>query len=233
MKASTPAVSPRIALIHAVYAAMAPAAAAFAALWPEARCVNLVDDALPADLEAAGALTPALHARIGRLAEHALAAGADGVLYTCSAFGPAIEAAAAAAPVPVLKPNEAMFEAALDLMQHSDRQAPHRIGLLGTFAPALAAMAEEFEAMARDRGQAPVLLSHCVPAAMQAHRGGDTDSHNRLLAAAMPALADCDVVMLAHFSTSTALDAVRAVHAGTVLTAPAAAVAALKRRTAR
>ena len=216
--------APRIALIHAVYAAMAPASAAFAALWPEARCVNLVDDALPADLEAAGSLTPAIHARIGRLAQHAVLAGADGVLFTCSAFGPAIEAAGAAAPVPVLKPNEAMFDVALG--------AGRRIGLLGTFAPALASMADEFHALALARGLAPDLVAHCVPAAMQAHRRGDIQAHDQLLAADMPRLAGCDVVMLAHFSTSTAMDAVRAVYAGPVLAAPAAAVQALKRRIA-
>jgi Asp/Glu/hydantoin racemase len=228
MTTVTTATAPRIALIHAVYAAMAPAAAAFAALWPEARCVNLVDDALPADLEAAGSLTPALHARIARLAQHAVADGAEGILYTCSAFGPAIEAAAAETRVPVLKPNEAMFETALDIVQRTGA----RMALLGTFPPALAAMAEEFAAMAQGRGLKPELVSRCVPAAMQAHRSGDTATHNGLLAEAMADLAGFDVVMLAHFSTATALDAVRAVHAGSVLTAPAAAVAALKRRTA-
>ncbi len=217
-------IAPRIALIHAVYAAMAPAAAAFAALWPEAQCVNLVDDALPADLEADGGLTPPMERRIARLAQHAITAGADGVLFTCSAFGAAIDKAAASAPVPVLKPNEAMFEAALS--------GGGRIGLLGTFAPAVASMAAEFHDMARSRGMSPTLLAHCVPQAMAAARAGNIAGHDRLVAEAAPLLAACDVLMLAHFSTSTALDAVRKVHAGSVLSAPAAAVAALRRLTA-
>ena len=213
--------APRIALIHAVYPAMAPAAAAFAALWPEARCVNLIDDALPADLQADGGLTLQMDARIARLAQHAIAAGAHGVLFTCSAFGGAIEKAAAAATVPVLKPNEAMFEAALG--------AGRRIGMLGSFAPAMASMEAEFHAMAAVRGLNIQLVGHCVPQAMAAARVGDIATHNRLLAAAAPHLAGCDLVMLAHFSTSTAMDAVRAVLSTPVLSAPAAAVMALKR----
>lgn len=216
--------APRIALIHAVYVAMAPVAAAFAALWPEARCVNLIDDALPADLEADGHLTAAMDERIARLAEHAIAAGARGVLFTCSAFGDAIQKAAARATVPVLKPNEAMFEAAL--------RSGRRIGMLGSFAPAMPSMADEFHAMARARGVQVELRTLCVPDAMTAARAGDIETHNRLLAEAAPQLHACDAVMLAHFSTSTALQSVSAELPCPVLSAPRAAVAALKALTA-
>jgi aspartate/glutamate racemase len=213
---------PRIALIHAVYVAMAPIEAAFRRCWPEARRVNLVDDALPADLERDGRLTAGMHARIRRLAEHGLAAGADGVLFTCSAFGEAIAEAASALPIPVLKPNEAMFEAAL--------RSGSRLGMLATFAPAVASMQEEFYAMARTRGIDARLEVICVPEAMNAARAGDIALHNRLVAEAAPRLAHCDALMLAHFSTSTALDAVKAVVACPVFSAPEAAVQALRRR---
>jgi aspartate/glutamate racemase len=212
--------APRIALIHAVYVAMAPVEAAFAALWPEARRVNLIDDALPADLEADGRLTPAMEERIARLADHAVSSGAKGVLFTCSAFGDAIAKAATHAPVPVLKPNEAMFETAL--------RSGTRIGMLGTFAPAMPSMEEEFHAMAKARGLHASLVTLCVPDAMTAARSGDIATHNRLLAEAAPQLASCDAVMLANFSTSTALEAVSAVLNCPVLSAPRAAVAALK-----
>ena len=211
----------RIALIHAVQAAMAPVEAAFVRRWPQAQRVNLLDDALPADLERAGRLTDTLHARIRRLAEHALAAGADGILFTCSAFGPAIAAAAAALPVPVLKPNEAMFEAAL--------AAGRRIGMLATFAPSVPSMEEEFRAMAAARVVPLTIETVCEPAAMAAAHAGDVGGHNRLVAAAASRLAHCDAIMLAQFSTSTALDAVRAVVRQPVLSAPDAAVNALRR----
>jgi len=212
--------APRIALIHAVYAAMAPTEAAFATEWPEARLVNLIDDALPADLEVDGGMTVTMVQRIGRLAQHAISAGAQGVLFTCSAFGEAIEKAAGATKVPVLKPNEAMFSAALG--------AGSRIGLLGTFAPAMRSMEEELHAMAMARGLRPSLRTHCIPAAHAAARSGDVALHNGLVAEGARQMTDCDVVMLAHFSTSTATTDVQLVLDCPVLSAPKAAVIAMR-----
>ncbi|WP_345251633.1 aspartate/glutamate racemase family protein [Pigmentiphaga soli] len=222
---SQSAAAPRIALIHAVQVAMAPIEASFRRLWPEARRASLLDDALPADLQQAGAITPAISARIGGLADYAIAAGADAILYTCSAFGDAIEATAARVAVPVLKPNEAMFEAALG--------QGRRIGMLATFASAVASMEQEFEAMARQRGVDATLETICVPEALAAANRGDIALHNRLVAEAVPRLAHCDAVMLAHFSTSTALELAEQALGRAVLTAPDAAVENLKARVAR
>ena len=104
----------RIALIHALRHSIAPIEAAFARLWPEAELQNLLDDRLSADLARDGRLTPAMTERFLTLARYAAAGGADGLLFTCSAFGPCIEACAEAlAPLPVLKPNEAMIREAV------------------------------------------------------------------------------------------------------------------------
>ena len=130
----------RIALIHAVTVAVAPVETAFRELWPEADCANILDDSLSGDRERDGRLTAAMTGRIIALAEYGRATGAAAILFTCSAFGEAIEAAAAGLPIPVLKPNEAMFEAALN--------AGRRIGMLATFAPSVASMEDEFRHMA-------------------------------------------------------------------------------------
>lgn len=217
--------APRIALIHAVYVAMAPVEAAFKRLWPEALRVNLVDDALPVDLERDGRMTPGMMERIHRLADHAVRADADGVLFTCSAFGEAIEAAAARLSVPVLKPNEPMFQAALE--------AGQRIGMLATFPSSVPSMEEEFRQLARARNARSELETVCIPDALVAAKGGDIAAHDRLLVEAAPRLAHCDAVMLAHFSTSTALDDVQRVLGCPVLSAPEAAVSRMKRLVAR
>jgi Asp/Glu/hydantoin racemase len=212
----------RVVLVHAVPVAMAPVEAAFRRLWPHARRSNLLDDGLPADLERAGRLTPELHERIARLVDHAVGINAQGVLFTCSAFGDAIAAAAARASIPVLKPDQAMFDKAL--------QVGRRIGMLATFAPAIPNMERDFLAAAAARDVAVEIESICVPDAMDAARAGDTERHNRLLVEASARLAHCDAVMLAQFSTSVALDAVQAVMTCPVLSSPDAAVALLKKQ---
>jgi hypothetical protein len=210
----------RIVLIHAVTVAMAPVHQAFARLWPAAECVDLLDTALAIDRERDGELTAAMRRRIAALAEYAADIGAAGILYTCSAFGEAIEAAAAASPTPVLKPNEAMFEAAL--------AARRRIGMLATFAPSVAGMEGEFRQLAAARGAKVGLETICVAPAMQALRAGDGAEHDRLLAAAAPRVAGGGAVTLAPFSTARAEAAVRAALSCPVLTAPGSAVARLK-----
>ena len=215
---STPPI--RIALIHAVPVAMAPIERAFQHGWPEAERANLLDDTLAVDLERAGVLNAALTARIRRLADHAVALGARGVLFTCSSFGEAIEAAAAALPVPVLKPNEAMFRRALAVGS--------RIGMIATFAPAIAPMEREFRVLAEQIGRQATIESICVPEAMAAARAGDEEAHNRLVEQAAPRLSQCDVIMLAQFSIASAVESVREASDRPVLSAPAEAVAALR-----
>ena len=103
----------RIALIHAVRVAMQPVEDAFQRHWPEVERVNLLDDALSVDRDRAGALTVELSGRISALANYAVSLGASGILYTCSAFGEAIEDVQRRLRVPVLKPNQAMFAEAI------------------------------------------------------------------------------------------------------------------------
>jgi hypothetical protein len=211
---------PRIALIHAVTVAMQPVEDAFRRLWPEAVRMNILDDSLSADRERDRELTLAMRARIATLARYGIDNGAQGVLFTCSAFGEAIEAAARALPVPVLKPNEAMFEEALAI--------GGRVGMLATFEPSIASMEQEFEEAARRKGSSASLESRLVPGAMPALKAGDGAAHDRLIAQAAPSLSHCDVVLLAHFSTARAEPAVRRAIDPPVLTSPGSAVERLK-----
>jgi hypothetical protein len=209
---------PRIALIHALRHSVAPIEAAFGRLWPEPRLMNLLDDSLSADLAAAGALSPAMTERFLTLARYARDCGANGILFTCSAFGPCIEACAEAlAPLPVLRPNEAMVEEALAAAAPGGR-----IGLLATFAPTLAAMPAEF-------GTEAIVVPCLADGALAALDAGDGAAHDARAAEAAKALAECAVVALAQFSLARAAPAVAAAAGRPVLTTPDSAVRKLRR----
>ncbi|MCR0983686.1 aspartate/glutamate racemase family protein [Roseomonas populi] len=206
----------RIALIHALRHSPPPVEAAFARLWPEATLMNLLDDSLSADLARDGALTPAMTDRFLSLSRYARGTGADAILFTCSAFGPCIEAVAEAfAPMPVLKPNEAMVAEAAAI--------GGRIGLLASFAPTLASMPPEFPS-------GVTLVPMLAAGALDALNRGDGEAHDRLAAEAARSLTDCDVIALAQFSLARAAPLVAATTGKPVLTTPDSAVRALKAR---
>jgi len=207
---------PRIVLLHGTPVAIEPIQRAFATRWPEAETVDLLDSSLSVDRAKDHELTPRMFERFIELGGYAHRLGAEAILVTCSAFGPAIERMARELPVPVLKPNEAMFREAMG--------RGRRIGMLATFAPSVLTMSEEFEQFVSEAGATATLETIVVEGAMDALRKGDADSHNALIAARAPELAHCDAIMLAHFSTSRALAAVGAAVKTPVLTAPDAAV---------
>ena len=82
--------APRIFLVHAVDVSMAPASSSFKKLWPEASIVNLLEESLAIDMLADGKMTPRMVERFARLGQYSVDAGADAILFTCSAFGEAI-----------------------------------------------------------------------------------------------------------------------------------------------
>lgn len=213
---------PRISLIHAVTVAIDPVVETFKTDWPEADVYSLLEDSLASDLQTAGQIDDFMIDRFKRLADYAADTGADGVLFTCSAFGTAIEAAAAAHDgLPILKPNEAMFEEAMGMGD--------KIGMIATFEPSIPSMVREFEEMAEAAGSSATLATVCIPDAMSALRNGDAETHNKLVAAASDQLPDTDVLLLAQFSTAQAQPAVSSLYTKPILTSPSSAVRKLRR----
>ncbi|MGH7004758.1 MAG: aspartate/glutamate racemase family protein [Alphaproteobacteria bacterium] len=213
--------APRIILFHATPVAMDPVNTAMKRLWPEAEAVNLLDDGLTIDRAKEGpSISEELIDRFVDFGRYARRIGADGILITCSAFGPAIDRMIAELPLPILRPNEAMFREAI--------AAGNRIGMLATFAPAVSTMEEEFRQFAAETGSPSTLETIVVPEAIDLLRNGDAASHNRLVAETAPKLADHDAIMLAHFSTSRAAEDVRRAVDKPVLAAPEAAVVRMK-----
>jgi hypothetical protein len=127
---------------------------------------------------------------------------------------PCIEAVARDhAPMPVLKPNEAMIEQAV-------RQG-RRIGLLSTFPPTLASMPAEFPASVE-------LMPKLVEGALAALDRGYRVEHDRLVVEASKALRDCDLIALAQYSMAPAAARVAEATGRPVLTTPDSAVLKLR-----
>ncbi len=209
---------PRIALIHALAHSVAPINQAFARSWPDARLMNLLDDSLSADLARSGrGLDDDMHRRFRFLGDYAVSTGADAILFTCSAFGPCIEAVAQRhAAIPVLKPNEAMIEEA--------RARGGRIGLLATFGPTLASMPAEFP-------PGTELECELAGGALDALDAGDAAGHDARAVEAAERLRarGCDLIALAQFSLARSADAVRERTGLPVVTTVDSAVAKLRR----
>jgi Asp/Glu/hydantoin racemase len=220
---STAAQGPRIALIHALAHSVAPINEALARDWPEAIRMNLLDDSLSADLARSAAtggsgLDIAMHQRFEALAAYAEGTGAQAILFTCSAFGPCIEAVAERRPhMPVLKPNEAMVAEAVE--------KGGRIGLLATFAPTLASMPLEFP-------PGTDLVTGLADSALAALNRGDPDAHDDAVVRAALRLAEqgCTVIALAQFSLARSQHRVAQTLGLPVLTTPGSAVRRLRQR---
>lgn len=216
----------RIALIHALAHSVAPINDAFARDWPQALRMNLLDDSLSADLARGGrGLDAAMHERFQRLAQYAVDTGAEGILFTCSAFGSCIEAVARQhAPLPVLKPNEAMVEEAVQALREAGPGA--RLGLIASFAPTLASMPPEFPA-------GVALVPALAEGALEALNAGDGARHDALIAKQAEALRaqGCSHIALAQFSMARARAACESASGLPVLTTVDSAVRALRRRT--
>ena len=215
-------VSPRVVLIHAIEMAINPIMKAFEVHWPEAETINILDDSLSRDRAKSDVLDCEMMGRFLRLGEYALSIDADGILFTCSAFGPAIEAVAKQHEIPVLKPNEAMFSMAL--------KQGENIGMLVTFENSIKVMSQEFDAMAKTRNSAATLNVQLVKDAISILKQGLIDEHNRLIADTAKELKDCDALMLAQFSMANAWNAVSEQLDIPILTAPDAAAKLMKEK---
>jgi len=211
---------PRIALISAVTAAIAPARSALDELYPEAEVWNILDDRLLSDADEHGGLDDPLRARMVRLIDHALAEGADGVLLTCSLYGPV--ASAVRRDAPVLAPDEAAF-------REIAAAGYGAVLVVASFEGARDDSVERLEETLRETGTSTTVTAIAVPAAMTATKAQDPRA---LLAALSEACAPCapqvDAVFLAQYSLAPAAHDLAATLGIPVLSGPASSAVALR-----
>jgi Asp/Glu/hydantoin racemase len=169
---------------------------------PEHRSVHRTPFGAPPKVRQIHVLDDEMIERFLTLARYARRCGADAILFTCSAFAPAIEAAAAALDVPVLKPNEAMLDEAL--------ACGARIGIMGTFEPSIPSLRAEVEELARTRNLDVTIKTRVVHGALAALHEGQAAEHDRLIAAGAAEMEDCDALILGQFSMASAAECIPA-----------------------
>jgi hypothetical protein len=211
----------RIFLVHPTPLSMPPIDTAFKTLWPEAQVVNLLDESLYADVGTNGELTPALYARLANLLRHCEASGADGIVFSGSTFGPAVEEARKGMKVPVLRIEEGMMDEAV--------ARGGSILLLSTQKRALPVVRATLDQSAKRDGKSPEIKELWVAGARDALVAGDNDKHDRLIAEQATAAVDFGTVVLAMISMAPARAKMPPAIAKKTLTSGEAAVARMRK----
>lgn len=212
--------SKRVFLVHPTPLAMAPIDEAFKTLWPQAQTLNLLDESLYADIPQDGTLAPGIYDRVASLLRHCEASGADGILFSGSTFGPAVDKARAGMRVPVLRAEEAMMEQALTLGE--------RLLLVCTAKRAMPVVRGTLDAAIRRAGVARAITELWVKGARDAITSGDIDTHDRLIAEQVTAAGDFDVIIFGQISMVPARTPLPHDIARRIVTGPAATVARMR-----
>lgn len=182
-----------LALIH-TSATLVPVFAQLChAKLPEVDTFNIVDDSLVRQIGEKGGITPDIAARVTGYLGSAASGGADQILVTCSSIGPAVDAAAPAISVPVLRVDEPMADRAV--------QTGRRIGVIATLRTTLTPTADLVRRRAALAGKTIELTSQLCDGAFEALMVGDAAKHDALVAAALRELStQVDVIVLAQAS---------------------------------
>lgn len=192
-----------LAMIHTVSGLIAGFDALAQRYLPDWAAFNLLDESLLRATIRDGSLSRLTMRRLTGLVWSAVDAGADAIVVTCSSLGPAVDAAQALCPVPLVRIDEGMARAAVGM-------GP-RIGVLATLATTLTPTSDLIERTARQQGRACTLTSTLADGAFARLAQGDTLGHDRMVAEGLRAMASgVDVIVLAQASMARALAAVRA-----------------------
>jgi Asp/Glu/hydantoin racemase len=166
---------------------------------PGVATFNIVDDSLVRAIGAKGALTADIARRVAGYIASAESGGADHILVTCSSIGPAVEAAAPFAAVPVLRVDQPMIDRAI--------AAGRRIGVIATLPTTLHPTTDLLRRRAALAGRSIDVTARLCEGAFEALMAGDATKHDTLVATALRELAaQVDVILLAQASMARVVD---------------------------
>ena len=160
---------------------------------PNVDVFNIADDSLIKDVITAGKLSDSVSSRVASHVALAEAAGADFIMVTCSSIGPAVEAAATSARVPVLRVDQPMADEAVRIGK--------RIGVIATLSTTLEPTADLIRRRAEALGKPIQLTARLCEGAFVVLMSGDAAQQDEMVGQALDELADeVDVIVLAQAS---------------------------------
>jgi Asp/Glu/hydantoin racemase len=166
---------------------------------PNVDVFNIADDSLIKDVIVAGKLTADVSLRVQSQIALARAAGADFIMVTCSSIGPAVEAAAVSAGVPVLRVDQPMADEAV--------RTGRRIGVIATLSTTLDPTADLIRRRAAALGKDIDLTTRLCEGAFEVLMSGDGARHDDIVRQALGELADrVDVIVLAQASMARVVE---------------------------
>ena len=134
--------------------------------------------------------------RIIDLGMAAIEDGVDAILYTCSAFGDAINAAKEQINIPVFRPNESAFDEAIIRGK--------TVHILVTFIPSLELLVNEFKTMSK--GLNIDVNGYLVDGALNDLKNDQIDQHNKKIIETIRKIPENETVILGQFSMARASD---------------------------
>jgi Asp/Glu/hydantoin racemase len=169
---------------------------------PNVDVFNIADDSLVKGIREAGSLTATIARRVAGYIESAEMAGADYIMVTCSSIGPAVEAVARLAGVPVLRVDQPMADKAV--------ATGKKIGVIATLRTTLEPTADLIQRRAALVGKQIELTSRLCEGAFDALMSGDAATHDAKVAAALKELSkQVDVIVLAQASMARVVDTLK------------------------
>jgi Asp/Glu/hydantoin racemase len=163
------------------------------------RC-HVVDESLLGVTRKTGTLSAMTKRRVLGYIVSAAEGGAGLVVVTCSSIGAAVDESRGFGPVPTLRIDEPMADAAV--------QMGNRVGILATLSTTMEPTAELVARRGLVAGREIELVSCLCEGAFEALAKGDRDRHDELVLAGLRRIADrVDVVVLAQASMARVTDA--------------------------
>jgi glutamate racemase len=214
-------------LLHTVPALADTFHSSVSSALPNVNLVHISDPWL-LDTAVAEGVSPEVRRRVAGHIEHLVRSGADAVLVTCSSIGEAVEEAAAAAAIPVLRVDAPM--AALAVREAAGTGGKEsrtgRIAVLATLHATLGPTGRLIERAAAAAGANVQTHASVVEGAIAAREEGRPEVHDRLIAVEVRrAASEADVVVLAQASMARAIEGMKL--EAPVLTSPESGVRSL------